>query len=140
MVEDCEPTYSSIISLSTNENDDVLDEPSDDADAIINDDEDNLIGGINSNADNCRLYKAKEDHVLAKIDAYLVKKTLTDMEAPHLDTKSLIAKLDDVAKTIDLHVSTIPAEQIKNPVLGTVRSWVRKETSIEPKSPEIQQS
>ena len=57
-----------------------------------------------------------------------------------MDTKSLIAKLDEVAETTDLDVSTILAEQIKDPVLGTVRSWVRKRTSPEPKDPEIQQS
>ena len=57
MVEDSEPTYSSIISLSTNEGNDVLHEPSDDTAAIINDDEDNLICEII--ADNYRLCKAK---------------------------------------------------------------------------------
>ena len=56
-----------------------------------------------------------------------------------MDTKSLNAKLDDVAKTVDLDVSTILAEQIKEPV-GTVRSWPRKGLSPETKSPEIQQS
>ena len=65
--------------------------------------------------------KAAHDAVLGKIDASLAKKTLTINEAPHLDTKSLIAKLDEVAKTVDLDVSTILAEQIKDPVLGTVR-------------------
>ena len=57
-----------------------------------------------------------------------------------MDTKSLIAKLDDVAKTVDLDISTILAEHIKDPVLGTVRSWIRKGISAEPKTPEIQQS
>ena len=57
-----------------------------------------------------------------------------------MDTKSLIAKLDDVAKTVDLDVSTILAEQYKDPMLGTVRSWIRKRISPEPKTPEIQQS
>ena len=57
-----------------------------------------------------------------------------------MDTKSLIAKLDDVAKTVDLDISTILAEQIKDPVLETVRSWIRKGISPEPKTPEIQQS
>ena len=61
-------------------------------------------------------------------------------ETPHLDTKCLIAKLDDVAETIDLDVSTILAEQITDPVLGTVRSWIRKGNSLEPKDPEFQQS
>ena len=57
-----------------------------------------------------------------------------------MDTKSLNAKLDDVAKTVDLDVSTILAEQIKDPVLGTVRSWLRKGILPETKSPDIQQS
>ena len=76
---------------------------------------------------------------LGKKDASLAKKPLTDKEAPHLDTKSLIAKLDVVAKTVDLDVSTILAEQSKYPVLGTVRSWIRKRISPEPKTPQIQQ-
>ena len=41
-VEDSETTNSSINSLSTNKSDDVLDEPSDKAAAIINDNQDNL--------------------------------------------------------------------------------------------------
>ena len=77
---------------------------------------------------------------LGKIDASLAKKPLTAHEAPHLDTKSLIANLDDVAKTVDLDVSKILAEQIEDPVLGTVRSWIRKKISPERKTPEVQQS
>ena len=85
--------------------------------------------------------KAAHDAVWGKIDGSLAKKPLTATEAPHLDTKSLIAKLDDVAKTIDhLDVSTIVAEQIQDPVLGTLRSWFQKPTLPEPKAPEIQQS
>ena len=81
---------------------------------------------INVHAGHYRLCKAKAAHdaVFGKIDASLAKKPLTATEAPHLDTKSLIAKLDDVAKTIDLDVSTILAEQIKDPVLGTIRAWI----------------
>ena len=84
-VEDCEPTYSSISLLSTNEGDDVLEGPSDDADAIISDYEDNLILEKNLNVDNYRQRKAKatNDAVLGKIDSCLVKKTLTTLEAPH---------------------------------------------------------
>ena len=74
------------------------------------------------------------------IDTSLAKKPLTATEPPHLNTKTLIAKLDDVAKTIDVDVSTKLAEQVKDPVLGTVRSWIRKETSVETKTPEIEQS
>ena len=61
-------------------------------------------------------------------------------EAPHLDTKSLVAKLGDVAKTIDLDVSTILAEQIEKPVLGTIRSWIRKGSSHKLKASEIHKS
>ena len=57
-----------------------------------------------------------------------------------MDTKSLIAKLDEFAKTIDLDVLTILAEQIKDPVVGTVRSWIRKGTSHKSKDPGFQQS
>ena len=78
--------------------------------------------------------------MLGKPDASLVKNFLTTANAPHLDTKALIQKLDEVVKTVDLDVSTILAEQMKDPVLGTVRSWIRKNTPPDTKSPEIQQS
>ena len=141
--EGSDSTYSSIDSLNTNKDDDALAESHDaDDNPIINDDEDNFICEINTHADRYILCKAKAAHdaVLGKIDASLAKKPLTATEAPHVDTKSLIAKLDEVAKTIDLDVSTILAEQIKDPVLGTVRSWIRNGISPEPKTPEIQQS
>ena len=60
--EDTEPTYSSIISLNTDEDDDALDELADDVDAITDDDEDDLICEINTHADNYRLCKAKAAH------------------------------------------------------------------------------
>ena len=78
--------------------------------------------------------------MLEKTDASLVKKFPTTSDAPHLDTKALIQKLDEVAKSVDLDVSTILAEQIKDPLLSTVRSWIRKNTPPDSKSPEIQQS
>ena len=78
--------------------------------------------------------------MLGKTDASLTKKCLTASDAPHLNTKSLIQKLDEVAKTVDLDVSTILEEQMKDPVLVTVRSWIRKNTPPDTKSPEIQQS
>ena len=84
--------------------------------------------------------KAAHNAVLGKLDASLAKKPLTGNEAPHLNIKPLIAKLDDVAKTVDLDVSTILAEQIRDPVLGIVRSWLRKGISLEANSPDIQQS
>ena len=142
-VEDSEPIYSSINSLNTNEDDNTFDETyNNENDAAADDDEDNLICQINTHTDHSRLCKTKAAHdtVLGKIDASLAKKPLTVNEAPHLDTKSLITKLDDVAKTVDLDVSTILAEQIKDPVLGTVRFWLRKGISPEAQSPVIQQS
>ena len=139
-VEISQPTYSSIISLNTNE-DDVLDELPDDVDSITDDDENDLICEINKHADHNRLCKTKtaQDAVLGKIDASIAKKLLAATEAPHLDTKPLIANIEDIAKTIDLDVSTILAEQIKDTALGTVRSWIQKQTSSEPKTPEFQQ-
>ena len=77
---------------------------------------------------------------MGKIDASLAKKPLKAIEAPHLDTRSLIVKLDEVAKTYDIDVSTILAEQKKDLFLGTVRSWIRKVISPEPITPETQQS
>ena len=125
--------------MNTDEVDDAPDELHDeDDDVITDDDEDNLSCEINTNthADHYRLFKAKVAHdaVLGKIDASLAKKPLTATEAPYLDIKYLIAKLDDVAETIDLVVSTILAEHIKDPVLGTVRLWIRKRNSSEPEA------
>ena len=77
---------------------------------------------------------------MGKIDASLAKKPLTTSEAPYLKTKSLIAKLVEVAETIELDASTILAEQIIDPVLATVVSGIQKRTSSEPKTPEIQQA
>ena len=89
--EDSDPTYSSIESLNTIEDDDALVEPhADDDNPIIDDDEDNFIGEINTHANRYRLCKAKAAHdaVLGKIDASSAKKPLTATEAPHLDTKA----------------------------------------------------
>ena len=129
--------------MNTNEDDDAFDETYDNEnDAATDDDEDNLICEINTHVDHSRICKTKAAHdaVLGKKDASLTKKPQTANEAPPLDTKSLIAKLDDVAKTVDLDVSTILAEQINGPVLGIVHSWLRKGISPEAKSPNIQQS
>ena len=111
-------------------------------DEKTDDNEDDLICEINTHADHYRLCKAKAAHdaVWGKIDASLAKKPLTATEAPHMDTKSLIAKLNDVAKTNFLDVSTILAEQNKDQVLGTIRSRIRKGASSESKAPKIQQS
>ena len=141
-VEDSEPTYSCIKSLNTNEDDGALNELNDYDDAVTDDVEDNQVSEINAHADFYRLCiaEAAHDAVLGKIDASLAKKPLTASEAPHLDTKSLIAKLDDIAETVDLDVSTILTEQIKDPVLATVRSWLRIGILSDGKSPKIQQS
>ena len=136
--------YSSINSLSPFE-DDAEDStsPSDDSHHLSTDSEDeNFVCDISTQADQARLRQAKQAHglVLGKTDASLAKKCLTASGAPHLNIKALIQKLDEVAKTVDLDVSTILEEQRKDPVLGTVRSWIRKTTPPDAKSPEIQQS
>ena len=104
--------------------------------------DDNIFCDISIQADKPRLCQAKQAHelVLGKTDASLAKKLLTFSEAPHLETKALIWNFDEVAKTVDLDVSTILTEQMKDPCLGTVRSWIHKNTSPDIKSPEIQQS
>ena len=88
-VEDSEPTYNSINSLNTSEDDNALEETYDnEGDAAADDDEDNLICEMNTHADHYRLCRAKAAHdaVLGKIDASLAKKPLTANEAPHLYT------------------------------------------------------
>ena len=68
-IEKSEPTYSSINSVNTNEDDNSFDETQDgEVDATTDDDKDNLICEINTNADHYRLCKAKAAH-----DAVLVK-------------------------------------------------------------------
>ena len=114
----------------------------DDSCHISTDSEDgNIVCDISIQADKPQVCQAKQAHelVLGKTNASLAKKFLTISDAPHLDTKALIQNLDEVAKTVDLDISTILAEQMKDPVLGTVRSWIRKKTTPDIKSPEIQQ-
>ena len=104
--------------------------------------DDHIVCDISIQADQARLCQAKQAHylVLEKTEASVAKKSLTASDAPHLNTKALMQKLDEVAKTVDLDVSTTLEEQMKEPVLGTVRSWIRKNTPPDTKSPEIQQS
>ena len=83
--------------------------------------EDNQICEINLNAINLRPCKAKRAH-LGIIDASLVGKTLTVIGAPHLETETLITKLDDVIKTVNVDYASILGEHIKDPAVGTVRS------------------
>ena len=136
--------YSSINSLSPSE-DDAPDStsPGDDSNHLSTDSEDdNFVCDINIQADQARLCQAKQAHdlVLGKTGASLVKKCLTASDAPHLNTKAFTQKLDEVAKTVYLDVSTILEEQMKDPLLGTVRSWFPKNTPPDTKLPEIQQS
>ena len=143
-VTESDKNYISIYSRGQSE-DDPADStnPSDDSNHINIDPEDNnIVCDISIHADQARLCQAKQNHdlVLGKTDSSLAKKCLTASDAPYLNTKALIQKLDEVAKTVDLDVSTILEEQMKDPVFGTVRSWIRKSTPPDTKSPEIQQS
>ena len=136
--------YSSSNSLSPSEDKAAdLTSPGDDSNHVSTDSEDdNIVCDISIQADQARLCQAKHAHnlVLGKTDASLVKKLLTTSDAPHLNTKALIQKLDEVAKTAYLDVSTILEEQMKDPVLGPLHSWIRKTTTPDIKSLEIQQS
>ena len=136
--------YISINSLSPFE-DDATDSmsPDDDSQHLSTDSEDdNFVCDISIQADQARLCQAKQAHdlMLGKTDASLAKECLTASDAPHLNTRALIQKFEEVAKTVDFDVSTILQEQMKYPVPGTVRSWIRKNTPPDTKSPEIQQS
>ena len=122
-IENSEHTYSSINSLNTDKNENTLDEFRDDDNPTTDDDdEDNLKCKITLSAENYQRGKVKAAHdvILGKSDASLGRKTLTAMEAPHLDTRAFIRELDDVAKTSHLDVSMTLAEQIKGPVFSTV--------------------
>ena len=136
--------YSSINFLDRSEDDEAHStSPGDDLHNVSTDSEDgNIVCDISIQAEQARLCQAKQslDLVLGKTDASLVKKFLSTSDAPHLDAKALIQKLDEVAKTVDLDVSTILDEEMKDPVLGTVRSWIREDTPPDTKSPEFQQS
>ena len=142
---DSNRTYSSISSLGTEEGDHKKAHPQlsgNKQHKQVTVDEGDQIFEVNINTDHYRLCKAKlaHDTVLGKFDTSLTKKALTATEAPQLDTTALIADLDDVSKVVDLDVSTILAEQIKDPVLGIVRSWIRKGNLPDVKTPDIQQS
>ena len=134
--ENSDPTYSFISSFDTEEAGcqilNVVTVPTNQTENDEEEDEDDHISRIDTNIDHYQLCRAKTAHdsVLGKIDASLGMKRLTITYVPHLETKAIISKLDEVAKSVDLDVSTILAEQIKNPVLGTVRSWIRKKSLL----------
>ena len=136
--------YSSINSLRSSEDDATGSTSSDDDSHHLSTDseDDNIVCDIIIQADQARLCQAKQAHdsVLEKTDASLAKRCLTASDAPHLNTKALIQKLDEVANTVDLDVSTILKDQRNDPVLGTARSWICKNTPRDTKLPEIQQS
>ena len=95
--------YSSITSLSPSEDDKANSTSPGDSHHLSTDSEDdNVVCDISIQADQARLCQAKQAHdlVLGKTDASLVKKFLSTSDAPHLDTKAVIQKLDEVAKTI----------------------------------------
>ena len=103
--------------------------------------EDDYVCEINAN-NHYRLSKARAAHdlVISDSDTILAKRTLSDATVPHLRTQDLITKLDDVAKVVNLDVPTILQEQLKDPVLSIVRSWIERNTSPDLRAPEIRQS
>ena len=110
-------------------------------DCDIEEDEDDYVCEINAN-DHYRLCKARAAHesLISDPDTLLVKKTQSTTAAPRLKTLDLITKLDDVAKVFDLDVPTTLQEQLKDPVLSIVRSWIEGNLSPDLRAPEIRQS
>ena len=109
-------------------------------DCDIDKDEDHYVCEINAN-DHYHLCNARGAHglVISDPDTLLAKKTLSATDYPHLRTQDLITKLDDLAKVVDLDVPTILQEQLKDPVLSIVRSWIEKNLSPDLRAPEIRQ-
>ena len=138
-------TYSSISVIEMDGTDEI--EPSSYAERAVHEDcdteedEDDYVYELNAN-DHYRIGKARAAHesLISDPDTLLVKKTLSATAAPHLKTQDLITKLDDVAKVVDLDISTILQEQLKDPVLSIVRSWIEGNLSPDLKTPEIRQS
>ena len=110
-------------------------------DCDIDRDNDDYVCESNAN-DHSRLCKARAAHdlVISDSDSLLARKTLSAAAAHHLRTQDLITKLDDVAKFVDLNVPTILQEQLKDPLLSIVRSWIERNTSPDLRAPEIRQS
>ena len=107
----------------------------------IDEEEDDYVCEINAN-NHYRLCNARAAHdlVISDPDTLLANKTVSAAAAPHLRAQDLITKLDDVAKVVDLDVPTILQEQIKDPVLSIVQSWIERKTSPDLRAPEIRQS
>ena len=105
----------------------------------IDEDENGYVCEINAN-NHYRQCKARAAHdlVISDPDILRAKKTLSTAAAPHLRTQDLITKLDDVAKVVDLDVLTILQQQLKDPVLGIVRSCIEGKISLDLRIPEIQ--
>ena len=110
-------------------------------DCDIDNDEDDYVWEINAN-DHYRLCKARAAHdlVISDPDTLLATEKLSAEAAPHLRTQDLITKLDDIAKVVDLDVPTILQEQLKDPVLSMVRSWIEENLSPDLRAPEVRQS
>ena len=102
--------FSSINSLSSADDDEANPNNHYDSSHQIDTDseDDNIVCDISIQADKPRLWQPKEGHEILrrKTDASLVKKLIRTSDAPPLDTKALIQKLDEVAKAVDLGVST----------------------------------
>ena len=70
----------------------------------------------------------------------ILKSNIDSELHPEVDTKELIQKLSDFAKTADLDVTTLVEEQLNDPVLQKVRSWIKKSDKRPTKTHDINQS
>ena len=70
----------------------------------------------------------------------ILKSNIDSELHPEVDTKELIQKLSDFAKTVDLDITTLVEEQLNDPVLQKVRIWIKKSDKRPVKTHDINQS
>ena len=108
---------------------------------IIDQDKDAYVCENNAH-DHYRLCKARAAHdsVFRNPDAFLAKKSLPATTAPHFKFQYLITKVDGFAKVVDLDFPTILQEQLKDPVVCVVRSWIQGGISLDLGTSKIRES
>ena len=123
----CEPEYSRVGEIETDSSDDEED-----------------VAELHLSSGDHEFYRdkstAKEKNNSQKVERPLSNKSLDADQFPHVDTKDLLQKLSDDSKIANLDITTLVAEQINDPVLQVVRSWVTNNNKPTTKTPEIQQS
>ena len=121
----CEPEYSRIDEIETDSSDDEED-----------------VVELHLSSEDHEFYRDKSTAkkiIHKKWKKPLLNKHLDVEQFPHVDVKDLLQKLSDYSKITHLDTTTLVAEQINDPVLQVVRTWVRNKNKPNTKTPEIQQ-